>query len=542
MTSPLVERILARDVRAVARAISKIEDDAPDAGDILKSLFARTGQGLVIGVTGAPGAGKSSLVDKLALQFRRMDRTVAIVAVDPSSPFSGGAILGDRIRMQALASDPNVFIRSMATRGNLGGLARATADAVTVLDAAGYDRTLVETVGVGQDEVDIVKTADCTVVVLVPGMGDDIQAIKAGIMEIGDVFVINKAERDGVERTERELLSLLEMSDRSDGWRPPIVRTVATKNKGIAELAEAIERYAAFRLGHAASLDRRADAAETRLLELLRERLLRRVLAEAMTPEQLRELASAVASRQRDPYSIVEEIAGRIRFEEASPGYASLPACASGDASLPACASGDASLPACASGYASLPACASGDASLPACASGYASLPACASGENPVIEAGLLTKRTPEAMRTEENPMKTTIQHLGVAVASIDEALAFWRDALGLELREIEVVADQGVRVAMLPIGESRIELLEATSDDTPVGKFIAKRGVGIHHLCVEVADLASRLADLKARGIRLIDAQPRTGAGGALVAFVHPASTGGVLIELTQAGSGAHA
>jgi LAO/AO transport system kinase len=522
MTSPLVERILARDVRAVARAISKIEDDAPDAGDILKSLFARTGQGLVIGVTGAPGAGKSSLVDKLALQFRRMDRTVAIVAVDPSSPFSGGAILGDRIRMQALASDPNVFIRSMATRGNLGGLARATADAVTVLDAAGYDRTLVETVGVGQDEVDIVKTADCTVVVLVPGMGDDIQAIKAGIMEIGDVFVINKAERDGVERTERELLSLLEMSDRSDGWRPPIVRTVATKNKGIAELAEAIERYAAFRLGHAASLDRRADAAETRLLELLRERLLRRVLAEAMTPEQLRELASAVASRQRDPYSIVEEIAGRIRFEEASPGYASLPACASG--------------------YASLPACASGDASLPACASEYASLPACASGENPVIEAGLLTKRTPEAMRTEENPMKTTIQHLGVAVASIDEALAFWRDALGLELREIEVVADQGVRVAMLPIGESRIELLEATSDDTPVGKFIAKRGVGIHHLCVEVADLASRLADLKARGIRLIDAQPRTGAGGALVAFVHPASTGGVLIELTQAGSGAHA
>ncbi len=315
MTSPLVERILARDVRAVARAISKIENDSPDASDILKALFARTGRGLIIGITGAPGAGKSSLVDKLAMHYRRLDKTVGIIAVDPSSPFSGGAILGDRIRMQALSLDPNIFIRSMATRGNLGGLARATADAVAVLDAAGYDRTLVETVGVGQDEVDIVKTADCSVVVLVPGMGDDIQAIKAGIMEIGDIFVINKAERDGVERTERELIALLEMSERSDGWTPPIVRTVATQNKGIAEFADAIESYSMFRREHAASLDRRAGVAENRILELLRERLLRRVLSEAISPAQLRELAAAVTSRQRDPYSIVEEIAGRIRIE-----------------------------------------------------------------------------------------------------------------------------------------------------------------------------------------------------------------------------------
>ncbi|MGH8595283.1 MAG: methylmalonyl Co-A mutase-associated GTPase MeaB, partial [Gammaproteobacteria bacterium] len=285
MTSPLVERILARDVRAVARAISKIENDSPDANDILKALFARTGRGLIIGITGAPGAGKSSLVDKLAMHYRSREKTVGIIAVDPSSPFSGGAILGDRIRMQALSVDPNVFIRSMATRGNLGGLARATVDAVAVLDAAGYDRTLVETVGVGQDEVDIVKTADCSVVVLVPGMGDDIQAIKAGIMEIGDVFVINKAEREGVERTERELIALLEMSERPDGWTPPIVRTVATENKGIAEFADAIESYGVFRQEHAASLDRRAGVAETRILELLRERLLRRVLSEAIAPE-----------------------------------------------------------------------------------------------------------------------------------------------------------------------------------------------------------------------------------------------------------------
>ncbi|MGE0132230.1 MAG: methylmalonyl Co-A mutase-associated GTPase MeaB [Blastocatellales bacterium] len=318
MTAPLVERILARDPRAIARAISKIENDAPDANEILKEIFAHTGRGLAVGVTGAPGAGKSSLVDKLALHYRALGRTVGVIAVDPSSPFSGGAILGDRIRMQTLANDPGVFIRSMATRGNLGGLARATVDAVAVLDAAGYDRTLVETVGVGQDEVDIVKAADVSVVVLVPGMGDDIQAIKAGIMEIGDIFVINKAEREGVERTERELITLLEMSerpsDREDGWTPPIVRTVATQNKGITEFVEAIENFAAFRHGQSASLERRASVAQNRIIELLRERLLRRALDEALTAGQLRELATQVASRQRDPYSIVEEIAGRIHI------------------------------------------------------------------------------------------------------------------------------------------------------------------------------------------------------------------------------------
>ena len=316
VASSLVERILARDQRAVARAISKIENDSSDANEILKAVFTNSSRGLTVGITGPPGAGKSSLVDKLALHYRNLGKRVGIIAVDPSSPFTGGAILGDRIRMQTLANDPNVFIRSMATRGNLGGLARATIDAVAVLDAAGYDKILVETVGVGQDEVEIVKAADVSVVVLVPGMGDDIQAIKAGIMEIGDIFVINKSEREGVERTERALIALLEMSERPDGWHPPIVRTVATQNKGITEFEEAVERYAAFRQGQAASQSRRKSVAENRIIEILREKLLRRVLREAVTPEQLDQYALEVADRLKDPYSIVEEISSRIRIEE----------------------------------------------------------------------------------------------------------------------------------------------------------------------------------------------------------------------------------
>lgn len=310
----LIERVVSgSDPAAVARAISKIEDGAADAAELMKQIYGQSRGGLIIGITGAPGAGKSSLVDKLALYYRKHGERVGIVAVDPSSPFSGGAILGDRIRMQTLGLDENVFIRSMATRGNLGGLARATVDAVAILDAAGYSKIIVETVGVGQDEVEIVKAADVSVVVLVPGMGDDIQAIKAGIMEIGDIFVINKADREGVFTTEKELQALLSLAERSDGWSPPIVKTIATESKGIDELANAIERFQHAQKEPVNSGQRRRAIARWRIIELLRERLLASVLGSDSCEATLERLADEVATRRRDPYSAVEEImsAGR---------------------------------------------------------------------------------------------------------------------------------------------------------------------------------------------------------------------------------------
>ena len=307
-SSTLIDRIVAGDIRAVARAISKVEDDAADAAELMKSVFPRTGRGTIVGITGSPGAGKSSLVDKLALAYRQRGERVGIVAVDPSSPFSGGAILGDRIRMQALGLDEGVFIRSMATRGNLGGLARASADVVSILDAAGYGRIMVETVGVGQDEVEIIKTADVSVVVLVPGMGDDIQTLKAGIMEIGDIFVINKADREGVLRTEKDLEGLLSLAMRPDHWQPPILKTVATEGRGIEELVEAIERYHEFQLGADSNHARRQLIARWRIVELLRDRLLARTLANESAVARLEELAGEVAAKRRDPYSAVDEI------------------------------------------------------------------------------------------------------------------------------------------------------------------------------------------------------------------------------------------
>ena len=311
MDESLVDRVTAGDPNAVARAISKVEDGAEGAAELMKAIFPRTGRALVVGITGAPGAGKSSLVDKLAAVYRKRGERVGIVAVDPSSPFSGGAILGDRIRMQALGLDKGVFIRSMATRGNLGGLARATVDAVAILDAAGYTKILVETVGVGQDEVEIVKTADVCAVVLVPGMGDDVQTMKAGIMEIGDVFVINKADREGVLRTQKELESLLAIAAREDEWQPPIVKTVATESKGIEDLADAVNRCHEAQEKMDTGRERRQAIARWRILELWREQLLARALDGTSVSQRLDGLAAEVASKKRDPYSAVEELIRR---------------------------------------------------------------------------------------------------------------------------------------------------------------------------------------------------------------------------------------
>jgi len=307
MSQSLIDRVTAGELNAVARAISKVEDGSADSSELMKQIFLRTGRALIIGITGSPGAGKSSLVDKLAAFYRKGGERVGIIAVDPSSPFSGGAILGDRIRMQALSLDKGVFIRSMATRGNMGGLARATVEAVAILDAAGYEKIIVETVGVGQDEIEIAKTADVCVVVMVPGMGDDVQTMKAGIMEIGDVLVINKADREGVLRTEKELESLLTFAAH-DAWQPPIVKTVAIEGKGIEDLAAAIDRSREFQKTAPASTQRRQSIARWRILELLRERLVTQTLNGDGASEKLDRLAAEVATKKRDPYSAVDEL------------------------------------------------------------------------------------------------------------------------------------------------------------------------------------------------------------------------------------------
>lgn len=306
--SELLKKLLEGDPRSIARSITKIESGADGAAELMKAVFPQTGNATVIGITGSPGAGKSSLVDKLALHYKNAGNKVGIICIDPSSPFSGGAILGDRIRMATLGLDKNVFIRSMATRGNLGGLSRATVDAVAILDAAGFDKVIVETVGVGQDEVEIVKTADVSVVVLVPGMGDDIQAIKAGIMEIGDVFVINKADREGVIRTQKELEALLGLAHRPDMWNPPIVKTVATESKGIEDLSAAIEAYRVFQTDGDGNKVRQQAIARWRLLELLQERLLSDLLSRNGTSEKLDKLASEIAVKTKDPYTAIDEI------------------------------------------------------------------------------------------------------------------------------------------------------------------------------------------------------------------------------------------
>jgi len=305
------QQIRAGEVRAVSRAITAIEDHDLCAEELLQHIFPDTGKAFVIGVTGAPGTGKSTLVDRLATHYRTQGSRVGIIAVDPTSPYTGGAILGDRIRMQGHASDPGIFIRSMATRGFLGGLARTTGDVALVLDAAGKEVVLVETVGVGQDEVDIVRLADCTLVLLVPGMGDDVQNMKAGLMEIADIFVLNKSDRDGVERLEAELEAMLHLAPDRDGRKPMIVRTVATENKGVDELVSAIAKYREHAAGAVELQKRKIEHWKTRLLALAGEAVLRSVVSGADGEAALDKLAREVANRGKDPYAAVRELLAR---------------------------------------------------------------------------------------------------------------------------------------------------------------------------------------------------------------------------------------
>ncbi|HEV2470421.1 MAG TPA: methylmalonyl Co-A mutase-associated GTPase MeaB [Candidatus Sulfotelmatobacter sp.] len=330
-THSLIDDVRSGDPRALARAISTVENRAAGWSDLLKALFPHTGKARVIGLTGAPGAGKSTLVDQLAKLYRKTrnphpvsqnardkggatsrddNYTVGIIAVDPTSPYTGGAILGDRIRMQDHFSDPGIYIRSMATRGSLGGLARTTADVASVLDASGRDIILIETVGVGQDEVEIVRLADITIVILVPGMGDDVQTIKAGIMEIADIFVINKSDREGAERVEREIRALQSLATRNDGWTPPIVKTVASEGKGVVELAAAIGEYEAYLQKENRALKKSVENWQERLVEMLRDAMLEKARAQ-MSDGNLRQLAAEVAEYKKDPYTLVEEIVGK---------------------------------------------------------------------------------------------------------------------------------------------------------------------------------------------------------------------------------------
>ncbi len=395
MDAAFIDRLLARDPRAVARALSVVVDESPDAAALLRSLHGRPGHAVVIGVTGPPGAGKSTLVDQLISMFRHAGETVAVLAIDPSSPFTGGAMLGDRVRMQAHAADANVFIRSLATRGYGGGLTSTSRDAVTVLNAAGFERIILETVGVGQGEIDVARLADVCVVVLVPGAGDDVQALKAGLMEIADVFVVNKADREGADRMVAVIMAAESMANPEEHRPIPVLPVVATTGQGVAALMSAIE-------------DVRRDT-------------------------------------------------GNVEARRAARRPALM-----------------------------------GDAVI-------------------------------------------RLDHIGIAVDSGSTLLAFLHEAFGIEAGSPEPVPSQHVRVRFAECDGARLELIEPTDDTSPVARFLSRRGPGLHHIAFEITDLSALLIALKTRGVRLIDEAPRVGAHGRAIAFVHPSSAGGVLVELVE-------
>jgi GTPase len=310
MTPTLAERVLAGDARAIARAITHIENDDPAAGDLVSHIFNHTGRAYLVGVTGPPGAGKSTLVDRLLTELRAKNLSVGVIAVDPTSPFTGGAVLGDRLRMQQHAGDNHVFVRSMATRGHLGGLARSSGDAALVLDAAGFDVVIVETVGVGQDEVDIIRTADVSIVTLVPGTGDDVQALKAGIMEIADIFVVNKSDREGADRLVSAVEGNLALHTYGDAeWRPPILKTIATTGAGVAAVIDAIGRFREHAAPQQAA--RRRARTEYRLRELVTDRFMRHLEDGVLEQGEFARLVDRIAEREVDPYSAAQNLLAR---------------------------------------------------------------------------------------------------------------------------------------------------------------------------------------------------------------------------------------
>lgn len=311
--SNAVEKVLAGDVRTVARLIRDIDDGIPEVRDTLKALYPHTGKAYVIGITGAPGVGKSTLVDQVVMHLRARDKTVGVLAVDPTSPFSGGAILGDRVRMQRHSLDEGVFIRSLATRGHFGGLTQSTRSAIAVLDAMGKDYVIIETVGVGQDEVDVVKSAHTTVIVVIPGMGDDIQAIKAGILEVGDIFVVNKADREGADKTFGELRQMVEMGQQKHqncGWKPPIVKTEAVFDRGVDELLVEVENHRSF-LGQSPAgreLRRKKEKVEQELAEVVKNRLILEVFSGLRKSEEFEEAVEAILDGKTDPYTACDHL------------------------------------------------------------------------------------------------------------------------------------------------------------------------------------------------------------------------------------------
>lgn len=455
-------RLVSRgDAVALARSISLVEEGSARGEAIVAELYAGTGRAAVVGVTGPPGAGKSSLVSRLIALYRSRGRALGVVAVDPSSAFSGGAILGDRIRMQEHTLDEAVFIRSMATRGRFGGLSRATRDVIDLMDAAGRDPILIETVGVGQDEVDVVRVADTVLVVLTPGQGDDIQAIKAGLLEIADLFVINKADHPGADRLASDLEGMLSLGE-ARAWTPPILKTVATSGEGIEDLARGIERHRDYLREGSRLADRRRAGLRARFLEIVRDRLMSRIVSGGLGEDELERFETRLLERKIDPYTAARQALDRVGAEGPEDG------------------------------------------------SGTA------------------------------GPGGARLDHLGVAVRRIEERLPLYRDVLGLDLSGIEEVPGEGVRVAMLPAGRTRIELVEPAGAGSTLARFLEKRGEGVHHVCFEVDDLAGTLERFRRAGLPAAGEEGRPGAEGSRIAFIHPRATGGVLIELRQTGRGA--